>query len=105
MSTNSTTCGFCVHESGTHLPRLGWLTCQPSSTWASLALILLALGLLWTFHQVALGIVQRSELRLQIISEYNAATWRCNGLSSQVARKSCLSRRKALDSEMAARLP
>jgi hypothetical protein len=105
MSTNSTACGFPVRESGQHSRWLGWLSRQPSSSWTCLALILLALGLLWTFHQVTLGIVQRSELRLQIINEYNAATWRCNSLSSRVARQSCLLQRKELASEIATRLP
>lgn len=105
MSTNNTMRNFPMLQSGLHLSRHGLSTCLHSSAWPCLVLILVALGLLWSFHQVTRGFVQQSELRLQIISVYNKATWHCNSLSDQIARENCLSQRKVIAGEISARLP
>lgn len=101
MSTNPTLLSAPMRQSGW---RQG---CWPSSAgaWAALVLILLALGLLWTFYQVTRAIVQQSELRLQRISIYNKATWHCNGLRDPVTREHCLLQRKVLAGELSASLP
>jgi hypothetical protein len=97
--------GFPGRQSGLHLWQHGLSTWLHSSAWPVMVLIFVALGLLWAFHHVTRGIVQQSELRLQIISVYNKATWHCNSLSGQVARENCLSQRKVIASEIAARQP
>ena len=72
-----------------HLP--AWAR---SSFWPGLVLIVVACGLLWGLHHVANGIVQQSELRAQATSLQNKATWRCNTIGNQIARKNCLALRK-----------
>lgn len=69
-----------------------WRPSTASSFWV---LILVALSLLWTFHQVARVSVLHGEQRLQITSQYNQATWKCNRFTDRIARQSCLDQRVA----------
>jgi hypothetical protein len=83
--------GFAMRQSDLQLWRHGLFAWVRSSVWPGVVLILVALGLLWAFHQLARGTVQQSELRLQSISMYNKATWHCNALGNQTTRNNCLS--------------
>jgi hypothetical protein len=65
--------------------------------------IFLVFGLLWAFHQVTSGIVQQSELRLQLASEYNKITWQCNSMRGQIERKKCLAQRTVMASAVPVR--
>jgi len=98
MSTNNAI-------SGLNLWQRGFSTWLQSSAWPAMVLIFAALGLLWSFHQVTRSGVQQSELRLQSISAYKKATWQCNSLSDQIARRNCLSQRIALASDATVRQP
>ncbi|TXT37073.1 MAG: hypothetical protein FD135_3862 [Comamonadaceae bacterium] len=105
MPSNNTVRSSSVHQPDWHLSRLGWSTGLDTSAWLCLILIVVALGLLGAFHQVTLGIVQQSELRLQNISAYNQATGHCNSLSDRIARQNCLSLRQVLASEISTSEP
>lgn len=105
MSTNSTMLGSPMRQSGLHLLQQGISNWLHLSAWPPIALVFVAVGLLWAFHQVTRGIVQQSEIRLQITSEYNKATWQCNSLSGQVTRKNCLAKRTVIASTVPARAP
>ena len=107
MPTHSTLLSAQMRPSGWQRWQQAWSAWWPSSAgaWVSLVLVVFALGLLWTFYQVTRAIVQQSELRLQRISLYNQATWRCNGLREPMAREHCLSQRKVLTADVAALLP
>jgi nitrate/nitrite transporter NarK len=97
--------GSPTRQSGLPLIQQGFSNWWHLSAWLVLVLVFLAFGLLWAFHQVTRNIVQQSELRLQIASEYNKATWHCNSLSGQLARKNCLSQRTLIASTVPARQP
>lgn len=75
------------------------------SAWPGLVLVFMAMGLLWAFHQVTLGIVQQSEVRLQVTNAYNKATWHCNSLGNSMARKNCLAQRTVIASTVPAHAP
>jgi hypothetical protein len=94
-----------MRQSGLQLLPQDLLTRLHTSAWPGLILILVALGLLGAFHQVTCSIVKQSELRLQSISAYNKATWRCKLLRGQIARENCLSQLKVMPSEISAGLP
>lgn len=97
--------GSPTRQSGLHLLQQGFSNCWHLSAWPTLLLVFVALGLIGSFHHVTRGIVQQSEIRLQITSEYNKATGYCNSLSGQVARKNCLAQRTVLASTVPERQP
>jgi hypothetical protein len=105
MSTNNTMRSFSMRLSGLRLSHYRLSTCLHSSAWPGLVLILVALGLLWSFYKVTHDFVQQSELRWQTISVYNKATWHCKSLGDRTARENCLSQREVIAGEISARLP
>ncbi len=105
MSTENTIFNLPMRDSGLHirwhvLPR--W---QPSLAGSCWVLILFALSLLWTFHQVARDSVRHGEQRLQTIGLYNQATWKCNSFTDRIARQNCLEQRKVIASVVSGSLP